>query len=97
MFAKLLTLILGLGLIAGLLLINRQRRYEIVGERMQLHAQVEQLKRRIQELKVHVAEATQSTRIKMLVEDMDHEWQTIGDRSALKTWQSASPDEGTGR
>ena len=83
MFAKLLTLILGLGLMAGLLLVNRQRRYEIVNERIQMHAQLEQLKRRMQELKVHVANATQSTEIEMLLEGMDKEWHSIGDRNHL--------------
>ena len=31
MFAKLLTMLLALGLMAGLLLVNRQRMYETVG------------------------------------------------------------------
>ena len=78
MFAKLLTLILGLGLLAGLLLVNRQRRYEVVGERVRLHAEIEQLKRRVQELKVHVADATQSTEVKSMVDSLDEQWQSIG-------------------
>ena len=89
MFAKLLTLILGLGLMAGMLLVNRQRRYEIVGERIQMHAQLEQLKRRVQELKVRVADATQSTEIQLLIERMNNEWHSIGDRSSLQTGHDA--------
>lgn len=80
MFAKLLTLILGLGLMAGLLLVNRQRRYEIVGERVLLHSQIEQLKRQVQELKVRVADTTQSTEIQVLVDSIDKEWHSIGER-----------------
>ena len=83
MFLKLLTLILGLGLMAGLLLVNRQRQYEIVGERVRLHAQIEQLKRRVQELKVHIADTTQSTEIQLLVDSMDKEWHSIGDRQTF--------------
>ena len=78
MFAKLLTLILGLGLLAGLLLVNRQRRYEVVGERVRLHAEIEQLKRRVQELKVHVADATQSTEVELMINSIDEKWRSIG-------------------
>ena len=81
--AKLTMLILGLGLLAALLLVNRQRRYEIVGERIQVHAKLQQLQREVQEMKVRVANATRTEEVKRLVDGLDDEWHTIGDRSYL--------------
>ena len=83
MFAKLLTLILCLGLMAGLLLVNRQRLYEVVGERVRLHRETERLERSVQELRVRVAEATMPTQIDGLIGDERNRWGTIGDREQL--------------
>jgi cell division protein FtsL len=77
MFAKLLTMLLALGLMAGLLLVNRQRMYETVGERIRLHGEVERLKRRMQELKVRVAEATEPAEINAMVSANREEWKSI--------------------
>ena len=77
MFAKLLTMLLALGLMAGLLLVNRQRMYETVGERIRLHGEVERLKRRMQELKVRVAEATEPAEINDMVSANRDEWKSI--------------------
>ena len=77
MFAKLLTMLLALGLMAGLLLVNRQRMYETVGERIRLHGEVERLKRRMQELKVRVAEATEPAEINAMVSGNRDEWKSI--------------------
>lgn len=81
--AKLTTLILGLGLLAALLLVNRQRRYEIVGERIRVHAQLEQLQREVQEMKVRVADATRASEVQRLSDGLGVEWHSIGDRARL--------------
>ena len=83
MFAKLLILILCLGMMAGLLLVNRQRLYEVVGQRIGLHRETEQLERSVQELRVRVAEATHPTEIRSLIGDDHSGWNTIGDRENL--------------
>ena len=84
MFAKLLTLILALGLFASLLLVNRQRRYELVTERMQLHAQITQIQRHIQELRVHLADATSAQAVDALIAVQGHPWRSItGDESEI--------------
>lgn len=83
MFAKLLTLILCLGMMAGLLLVNRQRLYEVVGERVRLHRQTERLERSVQELRVRVAEATLPAEIDGLIGEQREHWGTIGDREQL--------------
>ena len=87
--AKLTMLILGLGLLAALLLVNRQRRYEIVGERIQVHAKLERLQREVQEMKVRVADATRASEIQRLTDQLDAEWHSIGDRSQILegTWE----------
>ena len=77
MFAKLLTMLLALGLMAGLLLVNRQRMYETVGERVRLHGEVERLKRRMQELKVRVAEATEPAEINAMISRDREAWKSI--------------------
>ena len=77
MFAKLLTMLLALGLMAGLLLVNRQRMYETVGERIRLHGEVEKLKRRMQELKVRVAEATEPAEINAMILNDQDAWKSI--------------------
>lgn len=77
MFAKLLTMLLALGLMAGLLLVNRQRMYETVGERIRLHGEVERLKRRMQELKVRVAEATEPAEINAMLSSDRDDWKSI--------------------
>ena len=77
MFAKLLTMLLALGLMAGLLLVNRQRMYETVGERIRLHGEVERLKRRMQELKVRVAEATEPAEINAMISSDRDDWKSI--------------------
>ena len=77
MFAKLLTMLLALGLMAGLLLVNRQRMYETVGERVRLHDEVEKLKRRMQELKVRVAEATEPAEINDMILENKDDWKAI--------------------
>ena len=77
MFAKLLTMLLALGLMAGLLLVNRQRMYETVGERVRLHGEVERLKRRMQELKVRVAEATEPAEINDMISENKDDWKAI--------------------
>ncbi len=83
MFAKLMMLILGLGLLAAMLLVNRQRRYEIVNETVQLHSQLEQLQRAIQERKVRVAEATRSAELERMKKALGIEWLSVGERSKL--------------
>ena len=83
MFAKLLTLILCLGLMAGLLLVNRQRLYEVVGDRVRLHRETERLERSVQELRVRVAEATLPTEVNGLIGEERERWGTIGDRERL--------------
>ena len=83
MFAKLLTLILCLGMMAGLLLVNRQRLYEVVGERVRLHRQTERMERSVQELRVRVAEATLPTEIDGLIGEQREHWGTIGEREQL--------------
>jgi cell division protein FtsL len=83
MFAKLMMLILGLGLLAALLLVNRQRRYEIVNETVQLHTQLEQMQRAIQERKVRVAEATRPAELEAMKERLGLRWESIGERSKL--------------
>ena len=83
MFAKLTMLILGLGLLAALLLVNRQRRYEIVGETVRLHAEIQQLQRAIQERKVRVTEATKPAELEAMKNGMGEEWESIGDRTQL--------------
>ena len=83
MFAKLMMLILGLGLLAAMLLVNRQRRYEIVNETVQLHSQLEQLQRAIQERKVRVAEATRSAELERMKKALGIEWTSVGERSKL--------------
>ena len=93
MFAKLLTLILCLGLMAGLLLVNRQRLYEVIGERVQLHRETERLERSVQELRVRVAEATLPTEIDGLIGEERDRWGTIGDREHLVTPISSHPQE----
>lgn len=95
--AKLTMLILGLGLLAALLLVNRQRRYEIVGERIRVHAHLERLQREVQEMKVRVADVTQASEIQRLTSGLGVEWRSIGDRVRLfeGTWELAnsSPKE----
>ena len=83
MFAKLTMLILGLGLLAALLLVNRQRRYEIVGETVRLHAEIQQLQRAIQERKVRVTEATKPAELEAMKNRMGEAWESIGDRTQL--------------
>ena len=83
MFAKLLTLIICLGLMAGLLLVNRQRLYEVIGERVRVHRETERLERSVQELRVRVAEATMPSEIHGLIGDQRDRWGTIGDRERL--------------
>lgn len=83
MFAKLLTLILCLGMMAGLLLVNRQRLYEVIGQRMRLHRETEQLERSVQEQRVRVAEATHPSEVHSLIGEDQVEWNTIGDRENL--------------
>ena len=94
MFAKLLTLILCLGLMAGLLLVNRQRLYEIIGERVELHRETERLERSVQELRVRVAEATLPTKIDGLIGEERDRWGTIGDREHLATPEVIDPRRG---
>ena len=92
--AKLTMLILGLGLLAALLLVNRQRRYEIVGERIRIHAQLERLQREVQEMKVRVADATRASEVQRMTDELDTQWHSIGDRLQLfeGTWElRASP------
>ena len=83
MFAKLTMLILGLGLLAALLLVNRQRRYEIVGETVRLHAEIQQLQRAIQERKVRVTEATRPSELEAMKDRAGHDWKSVGDRTLL--------------
>lgn len=83
MFAKLTMLILGLGLLAALLLVNRQRRYEIVGETVRVHAEIQQLQRAIQERKVRVTEATRPSELERMRSATGHEWKSLGDRTVL--------------
>lgn len=83
MFAKLLTLILCLGMMAGLLLVNRQRLYEVIGQRVRLHRETEQLERSVQELRVRVAEATHPSEVHTLIGEDRMRWSTIGDREDL--------------
>ena len=83
MFAKLITLILALGMMAGLLLVNRQGIYEIVGERVRLHQEKEQLERSVQELRVRVAETTSPGAIDALIEDRGRSWRAIEAREEL--------------
>ncbi|MAJ47431.1 MAG: hypothetical protein CBC35_09355 [Planctomycetes bacterium TMED75] len=83
MFAKLLTLILCLGMMAGLLLVNRQRLYEVIGQRIRLHRETEQLERSVQEQRVRVAEATHPSEVHSLIGEDQVGWNTIGDREEL--------------
>ena len=83
MFAKLTMLILGLGVLAAMLLVNRQRRYEIVNETVRLHVRLEQVQRAIQERRVRVAEATRPSEIERLRDRLAIEWSSIGERTTL--------------
>ena len=94
MFAKLLTLIICLGMMAGLLLVNRQRLYEVVGERVRLHRQTERMERSVQELRVRVAEATLPTEIDSLIGEQREHWGTIGDREQLASPLEVDPTSG---
>tara|TARA_B100001059_G_scaffold233676_1_gene274263 strand:+ start:733 stop:1026 length:294 start_codon:yes stop_codon:yes gene_type:complete len=97
MFAKLLTMLLALGLMAGLLLVNRQRMYETVGERIRLHGEVERLKRRMQELKVRVAEATEPAEINAMISKNKDDWKSIRVTPERVTMADASDEDVIGR
>ena len=97
MFAKLLTMLLALGLMAGLLLVNRQRMYEKVGERIRLHGEVERLKRRMQELKVRVAEATEPAEINAMISKNKDDWKSIRVTPESVTMADASDEDVIGR
>ena len=94
MFAKLMMLILGLGLLAAMLLVNRQRRYEIVNETIQLHSQLEQLERAIQERKVRVAESTRSAELERMKDALGIQWISVGERSRLFMMSGDHPKGG---
>jgi len=101
--AKLMILILGLGLLALLVLDKRQERYEIVVERVQLHDAIQKLERSIQERKVQIAEATSPEELERMKAALDIEWRSIGDREQLRAYIQEPParerlgptDEGT--
>lgn len=97
MFAKLLTMLLALGLMAGLLLVNRQRMYEAVGERIRLHGEVERLKRRMQELKVRVAEATEPAEINAMISKNKDDWKAIRLTQKRVTMADANDRDMTGQ
>ena len=97
MFAKLLTMLLALGLMAGLLLVNRQRMYETVGERIRLHGEVERLKRRMQELKVRVAEATEPAEINAMISKNKDDWKAIRLTQKRVTMADANDRDMTGQ
>ena len=97
MFAKLLMLILCLGMMAGLLLVNRQGLYEVVGERVRLHREKEQLERSVQELKVRVAESTNPGAIDALIGDRRADWRTISAREDLLRGSGGRGPEGSGQ
>jgi cell division protein FtsL len=97
MFAKLLTMLLALGLMAGLLLVNRQRMYETVGERIRLHGEVERLKRRMQELKVRVAEATEPAEINAMISENQEDWKAIRLTQKRVTMADANDRDMTGQ
>ena len=94
MFAKLLMLVLALGVMAGLLLVNRQGLYEVVGERMRLHREKEQLERSVQELRVRVAESTNPSAIDALIGEGRPRWKAIEAREDLLSGTSGPRSDG---
>ncbi len=77
MFAKIIVVILGLGITASGVLVLRQQRLEAAFEMTQTHKQILQHERLLWHMRTELAVQRDPSRIRTLMESLDVEWQPI--------------------
>jgi hypothetical protein len=74
MFAKLLAIILAVGVIGCALLVNRQKRIEAAHELTRLHQRLQQHERTLWDLKARIAQRCRPEEIRLAQQQLEGEW-----------------------
>lgn len=77
MFAKIIALILGIGVLACGVLVQRQQRYELARDISRAHWRMMEQERTLWELRAEIARRTRPEELRAAVERLDRRWRAI--------------------